>query len=92
MISSFRTRLIPRQTLVLVMAALLLAGCATAPATFPRPAPEYARPPQPDGEFSQLEAKIRQTHGDDSSGFLLLDENREGLEWRLALVDSAPYA
>jgi putative cardiolipin synthase len=94
--SSPATRLIAGHVAALAMAALLLAtlllaGCATAPATFPRPAPEYAQPPQPDGEFSQLEAKIRQTHGDDSSGFLLLDENREGLEWRLALVDSARH-
>lgn len=30
-----------------------------------------------------------QTHGSDKSGFLLLEGNREAMDWRLALIDSA---
>jgi putative cardiolipin synthase len=73
------------------MAFLLLAGCASLPEAPLRPAPDYARPARPDGAFSGLEETIRQNHGNDSSGFLPLDCNEDGLQWRLALVDSARH-
>jgi putative cardiolipin synthase len=73
------------------MILISLAGCATVPAVYTRPAPDYAPPARPDGVFSSLEESIRQTHGDESSGFLLLDRNEDGLKWRLALADSARY-
>ena len=68
---------------------LVLTGCATLPPEYARPAPDYALPPQSDSAFAPIEETIRQIHGAESSGFQLLDRNEDGLQWRLALMDSA---
>ncbi len=67
----------------------LLAGCSSTispPAAMP---PEYASPPVTTGPFAEVAHTVAVHHGEDSSGFLLLDDNRSGLEWRLRLIDTA---
>jgi putative cardiolipin synthase len=49
-------------------------------------------PAQPDGAFFDLESTIRTAHGPEASGFKLLDSNEDGLQWRLALIDSARHS
>lgn len=53
------------------------------------PAPEYALPPGDKGILRLQETAIQRQHGDEASGFHLLDRNDDGLQWRLALIDSA---
>jgi len=78
---------------LVITLAVLLSACATrAVQPYVRPAPEYAKPTQPDGAFSELEAKIRAAHGPQTSGFKLIDRNEDGLRWRLALIDSARHS
>jgi len=68
---------------------LVLAGCATLPPEYARPAPDYAFPVRPNSAFAPIEETIRQIHGAESSGFHLLDRNEDGLQWRLKLMDLA---
>ncbi len=49
-------------------------------------------PAQPGGAFAQLAANIALKHGELVSGFKLLDSNQEGLDWRLAVIDSAKHS
>jgi len=76
---------------LILMVLIFPAGCATTPPAYPRPSPDYAAPPRPEGVFSAMEETIKRNHGDDSSGFLLLDGNGEALQCRLALADSARH-
>lgn len=76
---------------LLLAAALLIAGCATPPAP-PPPAPSHAAPARPDGAFAAIEAALRERHGPDVSGFLLLPGNTEALAWRVAAIDSARHS
>ena len=76
------------------LAALaMLVGCAT-PTLPPRPELplQHAAPPRADGAFAAIESRIRAAHGDEASGFVLLDSNDDGLRWRLALIDSARHS
>jgi putative cardiolipin synthase len=81
--------IIERRDLGLLAVALLLtAGCATLPE---RPAliPIHALPAAPSGVLSEFAARFAAKHGRDQSGFAVLEENREALLWRLALIDEA---
>ena len=51
--------------------------------------PTYARPPATTGIIADAANGIAERHGTGTSGFKLLDTSRDGLEWRLALIDSA---
>ena len=51
--------------------------------------PTYARPPATTGIIADAANGIAERHGTGTSGFKLLDASRDGLEWRLALIDSA---
>ena len=51
--------------------------------------PTYAKPPATTGIIADTANGIAERHGAGSSGFKLLDTSRDGLEWRLALIDSA---
>ena len=53
------------------------------------PSRSYASPPAAQGVLAAAAASIASEHGADVSGFRLLDRNRDGLDWRLALIDSA---
>ena len=51
--------------------------------------PSYALPPATEGILAEMANAILAEHGPDSSGFKLLDSSFDGLQWRLALIDSA---
>jgi putative cardiolipin synthase len=70
----------------------LLAACTTIRQDYPEPPPAQASLPGPDGPFAGLEAEFAKTHGSEKSGFLLLENNTEALNWRLALIDEARYS
>jgi putative cardiolipin synthase len=79
--------------LVLLTLVLCLYACATRTfAPYVQPAPEFALPAQPDDAFVAIESALFAQHGSDTSGFKLLDSNKAGLRWRLALIDSAQHA
>ena len=70
----------------------LLAACTAIRQDYPEPPPAQASLPGPDGPFAGLEAEFAKTHGSEKSGFLLLENNTEALNWRLALIDEARYS
>jgi putative cardiolipin synthase len=59
---------------------------------YPEPEPSYALEPGQNGPLADLEAAFAKTHGSEKSGFLLLENNTEALNWRLALIDEARYS
>jgi putative cardiolipin synthase len=67
-------------------------GCATLPQTLPRGPAGTALAPQAGGALAGLELKVAQRAGPDASGFILLDDNAAGLNWRLAAIDSARHS
>ncbi len=70
--------------------ACALAACTTPPATpLPRGAAGVAKALAGDGPLADAEATLAKAVGPGRSGFRLLESNRDGLRWRLALVDSA---
>ena len=71
---------------------LLLAACTTIRQDYPKPPPSNVSLPGPEGPFADLEAGFAKTHGSEQSGFLLLENNTEALNWRLALIDEARYS
>ena len=70
---------------------LILAGCSSGSIRedVSRPEPSYAQPPATSGMLADIAKAIAADHGEDRSGFRLLDGSRDGLQWRLALIDSA---
>lgn len=73
-----------------VSLSLVLVACASRKVEpYPRPVPQSALSAAPAGPFAEMENTIRSRHGDEVSGFDLLDSNEDGLRWRLALIDSA---
>jgi putative cardiolipin synthase len=76
----------------LLAAALTLSGACSAPSLreeITRPDPGFARPPATGGILAEMAGDIHAAHGQDHSGFKLLDGSFDGLYWRLALIDSA---
>lgn len=72
--------------------AFFLAGCSTGAALkddFENPPLAYAQPPATQGLLADLATQIETEHGDEYSGFHVLDSSFDGLYWRLALIDSA---
>ena len=49
----------------------------------------FAQPPATTGLLADLATNIQSEHGEEYSGFHILDSSRDGLYWRLALIDSA---
>jgi putative cardiolipin synthase len=76
---------------LLAVALVLVAGCATRPPV-PKPPPSLALAPRADSAFAAAEAQIRQRHGEDVSGFQLLQGSLDALAWRLVAVDSARHS
>jgi len=78
--------------LTATLLTLLLAACVLGPdmrEDLIRSEPTYARPPANHGVLAEMAAEIYAKHGEDHSGFRLLDRSDEALLWRLALIDSA---
>ena len=78
--------------LIMLAAALLVAGCSTLPIEIPRPPASFAQPLQPTGPFAAMEAALVARAGSGRSGFHVLDSAEDALRWRLALIDSAAHA
>jgi len=69
----------------------LLAGCSSGGLKdeIERMPESHALPPATSGLLAELAEGIAQQHGEDASGFRVLDTSHAGLYWRLALIDSA---
>ena len=69
----------------------LLTGCTSASLKdeVQKHADSFAQPPATTGLLADLAASIQSEHGEEYSGFRILDSSRDGLYWRLALIDSA---
>ncbi|RLQ21817.1 phospholipase D family protein [Seongchinamella sediminis] len=85
--------LLERAAIVLAaMALALLTACSGPGLREQRPvdrALSQALPPAQSGTLAGIAAGITSRHGNDQSGFRLLDSSEDGLRWRLALIDSA---
>jgi cardiolipin synthase C len=76
---------------VAAFASLVLRGCASQgfkQETVEEPT-SFAWPPADAGISSTLASEVIAKHGNEFSGFDLLDCSAAGLTWRLALIDSA---
>jgi len=76
------------RVVILGAALFVLGGCATLPDR-PLLEPVHAIPAAASGALAEVSSQFVKTHGPDTSGFLSLEESREALMWRLALVDEA---
>ena len=72
----------------ILVSCLLATACTSLPETDPQPT-ETALSPAPDGAPANLAHRVESEFGAGQSGFLLLPEAKEALQWRLALVDVA---
>ena len=86
----------PVPKLIVALTALLLAislvGCSTSAALkedIVRGPMSSAQPPATDGLLAEVASDLGKQHGEKYSGFHILDGSRDGLYWRLALIDSA---
>lgn len=82
-----------RYLLSLCLVLLVTTGCVTQKMKSddevePVP-PSYAKAPAEHGTIAAIANGIATEYGPEYSGFHLLDGSREGLDWRLALIDSA---
>ena len=80
------------RTLVTTLAVLqVLGGCTTATLDkMATPAEAgYALAPATSGKLADIARAIQSEHGEEYSGFKVPDSSFDGLQWRLALVDSA---
>ena len=71
--------------------ALLLVGCAgpKMKEELIRFEPGFARAPASEGVLADMANSIFSQYGPEFSGFKLLDSSLDGLQWRIALIDSA---
>jgi putative cardiolipin synthase len=70
----------------------LLAAAIPACQTLPRQSaapPSHSLPAANAGPLASTAAKLARSRSPGESSFLLLEDNREALDWRLALIDSA---
>lgn len=74
-----------------VLFATLLGGCsgASLKKDMPDRAISRALPPATSGQLAEMASRIQSEHGEDYSGFRVLDTSADGLKWRLAMIDSA---
>lgn len=94
--SSILTRklLTGRQTINVVASlvlAALVGGCnsASLKKDIMQAPPSYAEAPATQGLLAEIATKIQAEHGNEYSGFRILDSSYEGLYYRLLLIDSA---
>ncbi len=80
-----------RKLSIALIALTILAGCSSTTLkkeVGPREA-SYALAPATSGQLADMANAIATEHGEDYSGFKVLDSSYDGLYWRLALIDSA---
>lgn len=77
--------------LIALAASTLVAGCSSGgmKEDIVKLPPSYALPPATTGVLAEVAAGIEAQHGEEYSGFRVLDPSFSGLYWRLALIDSA---
>jgi putative cardiolipin synthase len=70
---------------------MLIEGCATGGMKddIKRMPASFALAPADNGILAEVSANITSKYGEEYSGFHLLDKSSDGLNWRLALMDSA---
>ena len=71
---------------------IAVSACTTVRNDYPEPKPGFALDPGKQGPLAENESVFARQHGTQKSGFLLLDNNQESLNWRLALIDEARYS
>ncbi|MFV2089339.1 MAG: phospholipase D family protein [Pseudomonadales bacterium] len=72
-----------------ILVALIISACSTLPDSI-EPLPEqFALPAATTGTLADIGASIIHTHEPAESGFHLLENNADALNWRLALIDEA---
>jgi putative cardiolipin synthase len=73
---------------LLIILIFAFSGCATLKE--PPPVPEvFSMEPAATGILTHVLEQFSKDHASDESGFLILSNNKEAFEWRLALVDEA---
>ena len=77
------------KTFLLLATLIFIASCTTIREDYPPPEPTFAFAPATSGPFAELESAFARQHGIENSGFMLLENNEESFEWRLALIDEA---
>ena len=76
--------------LMTVAAALWLAtACTSLPTDYPPPPHSATLEPDPATTLGQLAAEFSRRHDTGISGYAAVDLNSDGLQWRLAMVDTA---
>ncbi len=80
-----------RLWLVCLCLGIGLVGCSSASLKedIVKAPPSFAEPPATEGILAEVAADIRARHGEQYSGFSILDSSYSGLFWRLVLIDSA---
>jgi putative cardiolipin synthase len=81
-----------RGGMLMLLFVTALAGCSSTTTLQKdvRPAQEsFAEPPATSGVLADIALGIQAEHGEEYSGFKVLDSSHDGLFWRLALIDSA---
>jgi len=75
----------------MLVALLFVAACAGTKMKVDAepPPPSFAKPPADSGPLAEMATRVAVRHGPEHSGFALLDSSYDGLNWRLALIDSA---
>jgi len=78
-------------TALWLAAGALLAGCSSSglKEEIVQLPESHALPPATSGLLAEVAAEIAAEHGENHSGFRVLDSSHSGLYWRLALIDSA---
>lgn len=79
----------PALIALLILATIIEIGCRSLPGDAQRPDPTYAVAPASQGPLADFASAGTARLGSGKSGFILVDENDEILNWRLALIDSA---
>lgn len=78
----------PHFWFALLTGIVLISGCSILQAPPPQ-AFTYNLPPAPSGILAQASERFEVSFGKETSGFLLLENNQEAMNWRLALIDHA---
>lgn len=73
----------------LLLSVLVLESCASIPREFDRPQPDFAIAPARSGGLAEVSEALANRAAPDQSGFLLLGDSRDALDWRLALLDTS---
>lgn len=76
-------------TLMLLALLSFLVSCASVPVSTTDKVESYAMPNLGDTPLGQFASALSAEHGENESGFLLLDRGRDALAWRLFMAEQA---